>query len=217
MKENFRRIVSFARKRTRNKEKVQQILSTQLTNFAVDKENPLNIKGCTSYALEIGFGSGENILDRAKENLSIGYFGCEVFTGGVAKLTENMVNSQVNNIRIWHNDALELIPALPDHCLSYIYILYPDPWPKTRHNKRRLINVELLKLLATKMTKDATLLMVTDHQSYADSISDSIAQVKDIYEVLDEKPEISKTKYRLKAEAKGIHSHYFCLKLKMLS
>ena len=215
MKENFRRIVSFARKRTRNKEKVKEVLSTQLTNFAIDKDNPLNVDG--SYALEIGFGSGENILERAKENPEIIYIGCEVFTGGVAKLTEKIVQAQVNNIRIWHNDALELIPSLPNHSLSYIYILYPDPWPKTRHNKRRLINVELLKLLATKMKVGATLLMVTDHQSYAESISDSIAQVIDLYSVLEEKPEISKTKYHLKAEAKGIYSHYFCLKLKMFS
>ena len=169
-------------------------------------------KAYNSYVLEIGFGSGENILNLAKNNPDTGFIACEVFAGGVAKLLEDMQALEINNIRIWHDDALELIPRLPLNSLSLIYILHPDPWPKRRHHDRRLVNAENLKLLASKMLVGAKLLIITDHENYAQHIARVIPKVADLFDLeFDDYPEIVKTKYRLKAEAKGIESKYFCL------
>ena len=223
---NHKRIVSFARKRVGNRAKENNILQELLPRFAaivpedggvIEKLTDLfansgNNMGYSSYVLEIGFGSGENILSMANKNPNIGYVGCEVFTGGVVTLLEDIRESKIENIRIWHDDALELISRLPLNSLSLIYILHPDPWPKRKHNKRRLINTEFLQLLASKMAKEAKLLMITDHADYAKHIATTIPEVADIFDCqFNDYPEIIKTKYRLKAEAQGIESQYFCL------
>ena len=155
---NFKRIVSFARKRLRNRAKETQIIENSLPEFmVVIPESGIKdiadifLEKYNSYVLEIGFGSGENILALAKNNLSTAYIGCEVFTGGVTTLLQGIKDDQINNIKIWHNDALELIQLTPDNSLDLVYILHPDPWPKRRHNKRRLINPEFLNILVTPL------------------------------------------------------------------
>lgn len=218
---NFKRIVSFARKRVRDRSKESEIIQSMLPNLAIKaKEEELkNIADIfpqqyQSYVMEIGFGSGENILAAAKNNPSNAYIGCEVFTGGVTTLLTAIEENQIDNIRIWHNDALDLIKILPDASLNLVYILHPDPWPKRRHNKRRLINAEFLRTIAKKMANKATLLIITDHADYANHIALSVKEVEDILtRKFDDYPSIVKTKYRLKAEARGIESQYFCLTL----
>lgn len=220
---SYKRIVSFARKRSSNPQKEAEILCDFLPQYAVITHedggcfekiseiftNNLSFK---SYAMEIGFGSGENLLHLARSNSDIGYIGCEVFTGGVVKLLGDIKKNNINNIKIWYDDALELITRLPLNSLNLVYVLHPDPWPKKRHNKRRLINVEFLKFLSSKIAKNGELLIVTDHQDYASHIKQTILNVEDIYELKhSEYPEIVKTKYRLKAEARGIEPHYFYL------
>ena len=222
----FKRIVSLARKRTKNPAKEAKLLQELLPRFAtivpedggvVEKLadlffNNLGLPVYPSYVLEIGFGSGENILFNAKNNPDLGYIGCEVFTGGVVKLLEDIQENQLNNIRIWHDDALELIARLPLNSLKLVYILHPDPWPKQRHHKRRLINAEFLRLLASKMARGAEILMITDHPDYAESIAATTEEVMDIFTPkFDNYPSITKTKYRLKADAQGVESKYFCL------
>ncbi len=215
----FKRIVSFARKRVRNRSKETQLIQELLPSFKINLNDKAiaNIEELfpqkyKAYVLEIGFGSGENILALAKNNPDVGYIGCEVFTGGVTSLLEDIKRDQINNIRIWHDDALELIKLIPENSLNLVYILHPDPWPKRRHNKRRLINAEFLKSIAPKMVNDSSLLIITDHEDYAEHISLVIEEVKDIFKRrFDDYPPIIKTKYRLKAEAKGDESEYFAL------
>ena len=220
---NFKRIVSFARKRSSNPKKEAGILHELLPQFAaiipedggcLEKISDI-FSGASiypSYAMEIGFGSGENILHSAKTNSNIGYIGCEVFTAGAVKLLSDIKENDIKNIKIWHDDALELIARLPLGSLNFVYILYPDPWPKRRHNKRRLISVEFLKLLASKMASKGKLLIVTDHKDYAKHIAETLPEVSDLFDrKLESFPEITKTKYRLKAEEQGIVSNYFYL------
>jgi tRNA (guanine-N7-)-methyltransferase len=224
---NFKRIVSFARKRSSNPKKEAEVLQELLPKFTAivpeengnlgkiddvfirDNEAPYKYK---SYTMEIGFGSGENIISSAKNHPDVGYIGCEVFTGGVVKLLKGITADNVENIRIWHADALELIERLPNNSLNFVYILHPDPWPKSKHNKRRLIKAEFLKLLASKMAPKAEILIVTDHEDYARWINNVMPEVEDIFErKFDDYPEIVRTKYRLKADAKGFVCEYFYL------
>jgi len=98
----------------------------------------------SQFCLEIGFGGGEHLAWRAERSPSIGFFGCEPFITGVASLLGHMVEHQLSNIRIVHDDARLFVKVLPEACLDRIYILFPDPWPKKRHNKRRIVHDETI-------------------------------------------------------------------------
>jgi tRNA (guanine-N7-)-methyltransferase len=90
--------------------------------------------------LEIGFGGGEHLIHRAKENPTTGFIGVEPFVNSMQKLLAHVEEACVSNIRVYDDDATQLLDWLPDACLDQIDLLYPDPWPKTRHWKRRFVS-----------------------------------------------------------------------------
>lgn len=118
--------------------------------------------------LEIGFGGGEHLLDLARQNPEVGIIGCEPFLDGVAKVLTGIEEDGDQNIRLHDGDAREVIAALQDHSLSRVFILFPDPWPKTRHHKRRLVQPSFLDDLARVMAARAQIRFATDVRSYAD-------------------------------------------------
>lgn len=118
--------------------------------------------------LEIGFGGGENLLHEAKENPEIGFIGCDPYLNGMAKLLAAIRAEGVKNIRLHHGDALELLNWLPEKALERIDILYPDPWPKRRHWKRRFISEDRVSRLARVLTKGGCLRFATDIPDYAE-------------------------------------------------
>ena len=99
---------------------------------------------CSDYWLEIGFGGGEHLMWQALNNPATGMLGCEPYINGVAKLLAQIDETGVRNIAIYNNDARDLLEALPDNTIARIFLLFPDPWPKTRHHKRRFVNAENL-------------------------------------------------------------------------
>lgn len=118
--------------------------------------------------LEIGFGGGENLLHEAKTNPEIGYIGCDPYLNGVAKLLAAIRADDVKNIRLHHGDALELLDWLPEKSLERIDILYPDPWPKRRHWKRRFISDDRVNRLARVLAAGGTVRFATDIANYAE-------------------------------------------------
>lgn len=92
--------------------------------------------------LEIGFGGGEHLLAQALANPTIGFIGCEPFINGMAKLLSEIATRGITNIRLYDTDAMHLLNALPEQCIGRVFLLYPDPWPKRRHNKRRFVSDE---------------------------------------------------------------------------
>jgi tRNA (guanine-N7-)-methyltransferase len=117
--------------------------------------------------LEIGFGGGERLAADALNYPPRGFFGCEPFVNGVAKLLVEIERFGLENIRIHPGDAGELIDRLPDQCLSGVYLLYPDPWPKRRHKERRFVSDAMLARLARVMRPGAELRFATDIDDYA--------------------------------------------------
>jgi tRNA (guanine-N7-)-methyltransferase len=117
--------------------------------------------------LEIGFGGGEHLVARARENPDVGFIGCEPFINGVAKLLAAIDEQGLANIRVRAGDARSLIEAAPAASLSRIFILYPDPWPKRRQQKRRLIDEETIRELARVARSGAELRFATDIDDYA--------------------------------------------------
>ena len=117
--------------------------------------------------LEIGFGSGENLVECAKKNPQVGVIGCDPFFEGVGKLLSRISAEKLENIRIFPDDVRDLLPALPVSCLEKIFVLFPDPWPKKRHHKRRLFQTGFLELLAGATMPNAEVFFSTDHDEYA--------------------------------------------------
>lgn len=116
--------------------------------------------------LEVGFGGGEHLIAQAKANPHIGFIGCEPFLNGVASLLKGIEEESLTNIRIWADDARALMDVIPAHSLSRVFILFADPWPKRRHNRRRFINAENLDQLAGLMKPNAGLRFASDHSDY---------------------------------------------------
>lgn len=118
--------------------------------------------------LEIGFGGGEHMAaqaDRAREVLILG---AEPFQNGVASALRHIDERGLTNVRLQDGDVRDLIANLPDASLTRIFILFPDPWPKARHNKRRLVNAELLVELARVLKPGGRMRFATDWADYAD-------------------------------------------------
>jgi tRNA (guanine-N7-)-methyltransferase len=116
--------------------------------------------------LEVGFGAGEHLVWQAEHHPDVGLIGCEPFINGVAKCLAHIERTGVSNVRLFTDDARLLMAALPDQSLSRAFILFPDPWPKTRHHKRRFVERATLDVLARLMKPGAELRLATDDPSY---------------------------------------------------
>jgi tRNA (guanine-N7-)-methyltransferase len=118
--------------------------------------------------LEIGFGGGEHMAAQADLHRDVLILGAEPFQNGVASALRHIDERGLSNIRLQDGDVREMMARLPGACLERVFILFPDPWPKARHNKRRLVNAELLVELARLLTPGGRLRFATDWADYAD-------------------------------------------------
>ena len=140
--------------------------------IALPAEGPLNPK--TLFAapppevvwLEIGFGAGEHLAQQAEQHPGVGFIGCEVFENGIARLLGDIAHRELGNIRIFADDARLLLDCLAPASIARVFILFPDPWPKERHHKRRLVARATLDRLAWVMQPGAELRLATDDPGY---------------------------------------------------
>ena len=116
--------------------------------------------------LEIGFGGGEHLAAQARTHRDVNIIGCEPFVNGMAKLLAVVEQENLDNVRLWDDDVTDLLPTLPDASFDRVYILYPDPWPKRRQRKRRLVSDETLEMLARVMKPGAELRFASDIDDY---------------------------------------------------
>ncbi|MBA1155189.1 tRNA (guanine(46)-N(7))-methyltransferase TrmB [Microvirga mediterraneensis] len=116
--------------------------------------------------LEIGFGGGEHLAAQARAHRDVNFIGCEPFVNGMAKLLAVIEQERLDNVRVWDDDVTDLLPTLPDASFDRVYILYPDPWPKRRQRKRRLVSDETLESLARVMKPGAELRFASDIDDY---------------------------------------------------
>ena len=117
--------------------------------------------------MEIGFGAGEHLVGQANAHPDIGFLGCEPYVNGVASLLSLIKSNGAKNIRVFDDDVRELIPSLPTACLGRLYILYSDPWPKTRHHRRRITTERNLDAFARVLRPGAEFRFATDQTEFA--------------------------------------------------
>jgi tRNA (guanine-N7-)-methyltransferase len=121
---------------------------------------------CREVWLEVGFGAGEHLAAQATTHPDIGFIGCEPFLNGVASLLARIEARRLANVRIYNDDARFLIDQLAAGTLARVFILFPDPWPKTRHARRRFVAADTLDSLARVMADGAELRIATDDPVY---------------------------------------------------
>jgi tRNA (guanine-N7-)-methyltransferase len=112
--------------------------------------------------LEIGFGSGEHLVWQAEHHQSVGFIGCEPFINGVASLLGKIESAGLSTIRIHDGDARDVLAWLPARSIACIFVLFPDPWPKKRHQKRRLVSRDSVVQLARVLAPGGELRFATD-------------------------------------------------------
>jgi tRNA (guanine-N7-)-methyltransferase len=116
--------------------------------------------------LEVGFGAGEHLLWQALHHSNVGMIGAEPYESGVAKLLSKLDDQPLTNLRVHEGDARDIIAALPEASIARAFILFPDPWPKTRHHKRRFVQMDLLTELARILKPRAELRFASDDAGY---------------------------------------------------
>lgn len=122
--------------------------------------------GAVPVWLEIGFGGGEHLLTQATAHPDVGFIGCEPYINGVAMLLSKLRQAPARNLGIHPGDVRDLFDVLPAKSISKAFLLYPDPWPKKRHHRRRFVTAEYLDPLAAAMKQGAELRVATDIPDY---------------------------------------------------
>jgi tRNA (guanine-N7-)-methyltransferase len=164
--------------------------------------------------LEIGFGFGDFLFEKAKQNTDKLFFGFEPHINGVANLLNKLQKNPLNNIKISTQDVRTELEKFENNFFDEVYILFPDPWPKTKHFKRRLINLDFLdKILAPKLKNNSKLIIATDHDSYKTWILSQILLSKKFFWQANSKKDWQifpddwiTTKYQKKAALEGRNS-----------
>ncbi len=118
--------------------------------------------------LEIGFGGGEHMAAQAARRPDVLILGAEPFTNGVASAVRHIDEQGLDNVRVHDGDVREMIARLPDASIARVFILFPDPWPKARHHKRRLVQAETIAELARVLKPGGTLRFASDWADYVD-------------------------------------------------
>ncbi|HEX5779352.1 MAG TPA: tRNA (guanosine(46)-N7)-methyltransferase TrmB [Xanthobacteraceae bacterium] len=151
------------------------LLETLLPQLAVDIGRPapddmraLFPVPVSRLALEIGFGGGENLVREALAAPDTGFIGCEPFINGMASALAAIDAHGLKNIRLYHGDAIELLDWLPAASIGQVDLLYPDPWPKKRHHKRRFVSNDSVARLARVVAGNGVFRFATDIDHYAE-------------------------------------------------
>lgn len=148
----------------------QALVDTLLPRIAVPETGAVTAAGLFGQDrplhLEIGFGAGEHLADRADLLPDHGLIGAEPFLNGVAAALTHVQERTLGNVRLHHGDALDVLDRVPDGSLSFVYLLHPDPWPKARHAKRRMMNDGPVALIASKLKPGGEFRFGTDHPVY---------------------------------------------------
>ena len=173
-------------------------------------------EGAKQLFLEIGFGGAEHLIWQAKHNPDALLIGCEPFEDGVMKALDAIQSGAIENIRIHMGDARDVLRWLPEASVTRAFILFPDPWPKRKHQKRRLVNSQTLALLARVLKPGAELRFGTDIGDYARSALEAF-QSEPRFKWLADRPadwrirpdDWPGTRYEAKAEREGRRRYYF--------
>ncbi len=176
------------------------VLPDDVSQWVRDKENPV---------IEVGFGMGKSLYEMAQLNPHESYLGIDVYKPGVAALLNLLIEQPLTNLHVVHADALSIFAGLPSCSLARIQCFFPDPWPKKRHRKRRIIHTDFLQMACRALRRQGYFYVITDWQDYADDLYQTVDQswTRVEHSLGIERP---CTKYESRGRALG-HQIYHCL------
>lgn len=165
----------------------QRILEEVLPNYLFNNKQHA-ISSANKVILEIGFGMGDHLVEQMKLNPAATFLGAEVYMNGVAQFLEFAIDAGIitpedntnNNLLLWPDDVDLLLDNIPDKSLDIIYILFPDPWPKRKQNKKRLVNAQRLSTFKSKLKTTGQLVFATDISDYFESTYELIDKDKEL-------------------------------------
>jgi tRNA (guanine-N7-)-methyltransferase len=206
---------SYGRRRGRKPSARQAaLLQDDLPRLTFDPATPP--QGFAEAWLEIGFGGGEHLLWQARRNPDVALIGCEPFEDGVIKVLTVVKDEDLKNIRIHMGDVREILRHVRPASIDRAFILFPDPWPKRKHRKRRLVNSSLLRQLAEVLRSGAELRIGTDIGDYARTMLEAFAgeprllwQAKSPADWRARPSDWPETRYEAKAVREGRKRYYF--------
>jgi tRNA (guanine-N7-)-methyltransferase len=196
------------------------LLEDRLPLLRLDPSQPLTCSPAELFDVpvddiwfEVGFGAGEHLLWQAQANPRVGFIGCEPFMNGVAKAVHGVTEAGLDNVRLYDNDARHLLSWLPAASVGRVFVLFPDPWPKLRHRKRRFLTDEGLSLLARTMRPRAELRFASDIADYASMVVQGVERSRAFHPapgLLPERPDDwPLTRYAEKAVAAGRSCRFY--------
>lgn len=195
------------------------LLENLLPQYEISEKEIFNKNNFKKISFEIGFGFGDFLFGKAENSPDQLFLGSEPHINGVVNVLAKVSQNPINNLKISRDDARELLNKFPDNFFDEIYILFPDPWPKSKHFKRRLISQNFLdEVIAKKLKANAKLIIATDHDSYKTWILAEITKSKKFIWQCDSKQDWQvfptdwvETKYQKKAALEGRKSVIFNL------
>lgn len=185
MKEDNKKIKSYVLRASRMSKGQKNALELFAEKYCIDfQERLLNIEdvfGSNDLCIEIGFGMGTATGEIASNKPEMNFLGIEVHQPGVGRLLADIEERKLVNLKIINHDAVEVLEKMvPDSSISGFHIFFPDPWPKKKHHKRRLINDDLTSLLVKKLKPGGYIYAVTDWENYAQQMLDVLTRNKDL-------------------------------------
>lgn len=196
------------------------LVEESLPRLSVPESEPLDARALFGddrpLEVEIGFGSGEHLAAQAEAQPTRGYIGCEPFLNGVVGALGHIRERGLDNVRLHMGDALTVLERLPDASLERVYLLHPDPWPKARHAKRRMVNPGPLDLIAAKLRRGGEFRLGTDDPTYCrwsmmvmNGRRDFAWLAETPRDFLDRPADWPETRYERKARRQGHEVWYF--------
>ncbi len=205
------RIRSFIRRQGRITQGQQQALAYHWDKYCLNPTKDYDFAKVfgrnAPLFIEIGFGTGDCLAKIAAENPDHDYIGIEVHRPGVGHLLMLLEQQGLTNVRIYCHDALDILEhKIPDHSLSGVHLFFPDPWPKTRHHKRRIVRTEFVELLNKKLKTNGYFHAATDWQNYAENMLKILSSVTGIINTSPDGSYCDRPEYRplTRFEQRGI-------------
>jgi tRNA (guanine-N7-)-methyltransferase len=147
----------------------QELIDTRLPRLMAPADGPVAFaQSAAQVWLEIGFGGGEHLAGQMAAHPDIAFIGAEPFVNGMASLLAKVPATDDQRLMLWDKDARDLLPRVPDRYLSRVFLLFPDPWPKKRHQKRRFVSPETLTAIHRALVPGGEFRVATDIADYAD-------------------------------------------------
>ncbi|MAX00548.1 MAG: tRNA (guanosine(46)-N7)-methyltransferase TrmB [Sphingomonas sp.] len=198
----------------------QDLVDTLLPQVSVPDDGPITAERLFGdnrpMEFEIGFGGGEHLAGQARARPGHGFVGCEPFLNGMVSALGHIRDEAIDNVRVHMGDALEVLARVPDASLERLYLLHPDPWPKARHAKRRMMNHGPLDMIAAKLKPGCEFRLGTDDPTYCrwsmmimNQRRDFAWQAEAPRDFLTRPDDWPETRYERKARTKGHEVWYF--------